>query len=209
MPTSAQRRVRAEVTAWARQRVSDPGTVFLDTETTGLGAGAEIIDLAVVDVAGNVLIDTLIAPSAPVPPETTRVHGLVDADLAGAPSWIEIYPVFSELIRERPIVVYNAAFDRRMIAGCCAAAGFPDEERDWHCAMLHYARFAGVRSSDHRNRYRFHKLSDALASFDLPAGGHRARSDAMACRSLVVALAHIDVPAQSDPAFASSLLGPM
>ena len=33
---------------------------------------------------GNALIDTLIAPSAPIPPETTRVHGIVDADVIGA-----------------------------------------------------------------------------------------------------------------------------
>lgn len=192
MSTSAQRRARAEVGAWARQRLADPRTVFLDTETTGLGSGAEIIDLGIVDVAGNVLLDTFIAPMAPIPPETTRVHGIVDADVAGAPSWTQVYPILSDLIRARPIVVYNASFDRRMIAGCCSIHGFADEEREWHCAMLHYARFAGERSSHHRNRFRFHKLGDALATFGLPAGAHRARSDALACRSLVVALASLD-----------------
>ncbi|TXG87284.1 MAG: 3'-5' exonuclease [Thermomicrobiales bacterium] len=192
--TASHRRARAEVSAWARRRISDPATIFLDTETTGLGAGAEIIDLAVVDVAGNVLIDTLIAPMAPIPPETTRVHGLVDADVAGSPSWIEVYPAFSELIHARPIVVYNAAFDRRMIAGCCAFAGFPEKEQEWHCAMLHYARFAGARSENRHSRFRYHKLSDALASFNLPAGSHRALSDAMACRALVIALANFDDP---------------
>lgn len=190
--TSSQRRARAEVIGWARQRITDPATLFLDTETTGLGSRAEIIDLAIVDVAGNVLVDTLIAPISPIPPETTKVHGIVDADVIDAPLWIEVYPAVAELLRTRPIVVYNAAFDRRMIAGCCAAAGFPEEAREWHCAMLHYARFAGERSDHHRNKFRFHKLSAALATFDLPAGSHRALSDAMACRELVHALAKID-----------------
>jgi hypothetical protein len=58
--------------------------------------------------------------------------------------------------------------------------------------MLQYARFAGERASGHRNRYRFHKLSHALAAFDLPPGGHRALSDAQACRNLVLALAQLD-----------------
>lgn len=190
--TSAQRKQRAHVAAWARDRIANPATVFLDTETTGLGSGAEIIDLAIVDGAGNVLIDTLIAPINPIPPETTRVHGIVDADVAGAPRWIDVYPPVAELLRARPIVVYNAAFDRRMIAGCCAAAGFAEEEREWHCAMLQYARFAGERSSNRHSRYRFHKLADALAAFDLEAGTHRARSDAMACRRLVMALASLE-----------------
>lgn len=180
------------MTSWARQRVADPNTLFLDTETTGLGPGAEIIDLAIVDVSGSILADTLIAPINPIPPETTNVHGIVDADVAGAPGWIEVYPAVAELLRARPIVVYNASFDRRMIAGCCAAAGFPEEERDWHCAMLQYARFAGVRSDHHRNKFRFHKLGNALAAFGLSAGTHRALSDAMACRELVLALASLD-----------------
>jgi DNA polymerase-3 subunit epsilon len=192
VPTASQRRARAEVGAWARARIADPRTLFLDTETTGLGSVAEIIDLAIVDVTGKVLVDTLIAPINSIPPETTRVHGIVDADVIAAPLWIEVYPPVAELLRDRPIVVYNAAFDRRMISGCCTAFGFSEEEREWHCAMLQYARFAGVRSDHHRNKFRLHKLADALAFFDLPGGSHRALSDAMACRNLVLALAELD-----------------
>jgi len=187
--TSAQRKQRALVASWARERVSNPATVFLDTETTGLGPTAEIIDLAVVDLHGNVLIDTLIAPVSPIPPETTRVHGLVDADVVGAPAWLDVYPVLALLLRERPVVVYNADFDRRMVGYCCAAHGFVGEDGDWHCAMHQYAAWAGVQSSHKHARYRLHKLGDALASFDLPPGNHRALGDAMACRSLVLALA--------------------
>lgn len=187
--TSGQRKQRALVTSWAKARVANPATVFLDTETTGLGPNAEIIDLAVVDLHGNVLIDTLIAPVSPIPPETTRVHGLVDADVAGAPFWTDVYPVLAGLLRERPVVVYNADFDRRMIGYCCAAHGIAGEDGEWHCAMRQYAAWAGVRSDHKRNRYRLHKLGDALATFDLPSGTHRALSDARACRALVLALA--------------------
>jgi len=187
--TSARRNDRVRVAAWARERIADPATIFLDTETTGLGASAEIIDLAVVDLRGEVLIDTLIAPSGPIPPETTRVHGIVDADVAGAPTWAAVYPALAELLARRPVVVYNAAFDRRMIANCCVATGFDQPAGEWHCAMQHYAIWAGVRSSHRHRRYRLHKLGDALAAFDLPPGSHRALADAEACRALVHALA--------------------
>ncbi len=190
--TSAQRKERVRVTTWARARAADPTTIFLDTETTGLGPGAEIIDLAVVDVHGNVLIDTLIAPRSPIPPETTRVHGIVDQDVIGAPAWFEVYPTLAPLLRQRPVVVYNAEFDRRMIANCCAAGGIAEDAAEWHCAMQHYAAWAGVRSNHKRQRYRLHKLGDALAEFDLPPGNHRALADAQACRSLVVALANAE-----------------
>lgn len=191
--TSAQRKERARVAAWARARIANPATLFLDTETTGLGAEAEIIDLAIVDLHGNALIDTLISPLRPIPPETSRVHGLVDADVAGAPAWAEVYPALDALLRQRPIVVYNASFDRRMIGNCCAAHGLPETPGEWHCAMQHYAAWAGVRSSHRHQRYRFQKLGDALAAFDLPPGNHRALADAQACRALVFALANADV----------------
>lgn len=188
--TSSQRKERVRVASWARARTMDPTTIFLDTETTGLGAGAEIIDLGVVDLYGNVLIDTLIAPRSPIPPETTRVHGIIDADVAGAPAWIEIYPILVAVLRGRPVVVYNADFDQRMIAGCCAAAGVEWQAGEWHCAMRQYAAWAGVRSNHKRQPYRLHSLGNALAEFGLPPGNHRALADALACRGLVLALAN-------------------
>jgi DNA polymerase-3 subunit epsilon len=191
-PNSAQRRARVQVSTWARERIADPSTIFLDTETTGLGSDAEIIDLAVVDLVGNVLIDTLIAPRSPIPPETTLVHGLVDADVAGAPCWTEVYPLLAELVRTRPVVVYNAGFDRRMVRVSCELHGIDHDEGTWHCAMQHYAAWAAVPSSHKRQRYRLHKLGNALASFGLPPGNHRALADAQACRSLVIAMAGND-----------------
>lgn len=187
--TSAQRKERERVAGWARERMANRATVFLDTETTGVGPEAEIIDLAVVDIDGNVLIDTLVAPARPIPEESSRIHGLVDADVAGAPAWPEIYGTLAGSLRGRPIVVYNADFDRKMIEVSCAAHGLDPERGEWHCAMQSYAAYAGTRSSHHRKRFKLHKLSDALAAFNLPAGNHRALGDALACRSLVVALA--------------------
>ncbi len=198
-PTTSTRRTdRAQVALWARERIADPATIFLDTETTGLGSAAEIIDLAVVDLRGEVLIDTLIAPSGTIPPETTRVHGIVDADVAGAPTWAAVYPALAELLSRRPVIVYNAAFDRRMVANCCAAIGLEPPPAEWHCAMQHYAVWAGVRSSRRRRSYRLHKLGDALAAFDLPPGSHRALADAEACRRLVHALAAAE-PTRDNP----------
>jgi DNA polymerase-3 subunit epsilon len=183
--TSRQRKIAA----WARALVADPATVFLDTETTGLHSDAEIIELAVVDLDGGVLIDSLVAPSIAIPSESTQIHGLVDADVVGAPRWHEIYPSVATLLRGRPIVVYNADFDRRMIEGCCTASGIEIERGEWHCAMKSFAAYAGNRSSRRRKTFSLHKLSDALAAFNLPGGNHRALGDALACRSLVLALA--------------------
>ena len=157
-------------------------------------AAAEIIELAVVDLDGNALIDTLILPISPIPAESTKIHGLVDADVVGAPPWRAVFPAVSELLRDRPIVVYNAGFDRKMIERCCDVNGLRLERAEWHCAMRSYAEWAGERSSHRRSRFRLRSLNDALAAFDLPAGNHRALGDALACRSLVIALAAVEGP---------------
>ena len=50
--------------------------LVLDTETTGIGSSAEVIDLAVVDTTGTVRLDTLIMPNDNIPAEASAVHGL-------------------------------------------------------------------------------------------------------------------------------------
>lgn len=61
------REPRDEVIDWAQAVISNPSVVFLDTETTGLDGNAEIIDIALVDRDGAVLLDTLIRPTRPIP----------------------------------------------------------------------------------------------------------------------------------------------
>lgn len=194
MRTSAQRWERQRVIEWARGLLADPATIFLDTETTGLGREAEIVDIAVVDVHGNVLLDTLVRPSGPIPAESTRIHGIGNDDVRDAPAWPAIYPVFESIVDQRTVVVYNAAFDRGMVAQCCQRHGLIFAGRSWHCAMKQYAQFAARPDSFGTGRYRYHKLSEATRAFGLASGGHRARSDALACRALVQALAACESP---------------
>src|SRR3982750_387678 len=52
--------------------------VYLDTETTGLFGDVRIVDVAIVDDAGEVLVDTLVDPGIPIPVETSRIHGIFD-----------------------------------------------------------------------------------------------------------------------------------
>jgi DNA polymerase-3 subunit epsilon len=56
---------------------ADP--LFLDTETTGLDDQAGICELSFVDIAGRVLMDTLVRPHQPIPHEASVIHGITDA----------------------------------------------------------------------------------------------------------------------------------
>ena len=67
---------QARAREWAQWVLSTPGIVIIDTETTGIGPCDEVIELAVLDTHGRVLLDTLVRPTCPIDPGAARVHGL-------------------------------------------------------------------------------------------------------------------------------------
>jgi DNA polymerase-3 subunit epsilon len=162
--------------------------VFLDTETTGLAATAEIVDIAVISVSGEVLVDALVRPVRGIPREATRIHGIRDEDVALAPSWEEVLPRLRAVLVDRLVVVYNAGFDRAMVRQCCDRAGAVLPRATWQCAMKAYAAYRQEPSRG-RSCYRWHSLPDAAAAFGLRSGGHRALADAEVCRRVVAAMA--------------------
>jgi DNA polymerase-3 subunit epsilon len=188
-PTDAERRqARREAIAWAATLAAHPDVLFLDSETTGLTGQAEIVELAIVDGRGAILLDTLVRPDGPIPAEVIRIHGIDDAMVAGAPRWTVVYPQLLALLASRPVVVYNAEFDLRMVNQTNARHGFPPLPAAWHCAMRRYAAFGADWNAKYGN-YRLFKLEAALAGFGHPPPGHRARADALGCRQVVLGMA--------------------
>lgn len=52
---------------WARDLLNRTDVLILDTETTGLGHTAELVELAIVDTTGKVLFDELVKPAVEGP----------------------------------------------------------------------------------------------------------------------------------------------
>jgi DNA polymerase III epsilon subunit-like protein len=179
---------RRSAVAWSRTVISAAETVFLDTETTGLGATAEIVDIAVIAASGEVLVDALVKPGRRIPIEATRIHGIRDEDVAFAPSWEERMPRLRTVLLDRLGVVSNVGFDRTMVRQCCDRCGAVVPRAAWQCAMKAYAAFR-QEGSGGRSGFRWHKLPDAAAAFGLAPGGHRALADAEVCRQVVAAMA--------------------
>lgn len=184
--TSRQARVWLEANA-----------LILDTETTGLGDDAELVELAVIDCAGAVLLDTLVRPSGPVPAEAAAIHGITDAMLADAPTWSEIHARFCGLVEGRQVVIYSREFDTRVITqtarryGLQAPQGFDLvlEPGRIHCAMHAYARFRGEWSAE-KGRYRWQKLSAAAVQQGVTVtNAHRALGDCLMTLGVVRAMA--------------------
>jgi DNA polymerase-3 subunit epsilon/CBS domain-containing protein len=105
--------------------------VSIDCETTGLDPRkARLIEVAAVHVCGGVTearnaFSSLVACPVPIPPSSTRVHGLTAADLAGAPDFADLLPGLTAFIGERVIVGHTIAFDLAILAEESKRCGAP------------------------------------------------------------------------------------
>lgn len=181
---------RERAIAWAQTTVANDAAVYLDTETTGLDGGAEIVDIAVLAADGAVILDTLVRPARPIPLIVSGIHGIRDADVVSAPSWDAIYPELERLLTGRPIVVYNADFDSRIVCQCCAQHAMGVPALDWHCAMRAYAEYCAEPGRS--GGFKWHRLDIAARRFGIKPGGHRALADARVCQAIVRAMAQTD-----------------
>jgi DNA polymerase III subunit epsilon len=193
----AQRRwaeARTKAISWAMGVMDDPRVIYLDTETTGFGPRAEIVDIAVVDAEGQVVLESLVQPTRRIPADATAIHGITDADVKNAPAWCDLYEDLVRVLAGRRIIVYNVIFDRQMVKQACERYDLAAPAADWECAMRKYAGFYGNWDSGKR-WYRFQKLERAVLAFGAEPGGHRAAADAIACRAVVLGMAATPPPA--------------
>jgi DNA polymerase III subunit epsilon len=98
----------------------DEEWVVVDVETTGgtPTTGHRVTEVAAVRVAGGQIQDvftSLVNPCRPIPSMITRLTGINDAMVRGAPRFREIAPALSEALQGRVFVAHNASFDWRFV----------------------------------------------------------------------------------------------
>lgn len=185
----AERRRRvAALVDWARALLAAPDTVVLDTETTGLEHDSRIVEVAVYSTGGEVLLNTLVNPGEPIPPDVSELHGITDDRVTDAPSFTEILPQLTKALDGRNCLIYNAPYDvgrlRHELTLHYRQAGHEDpaasaaawlEEVRREDVMLPYSEWVGDWS-DYHGDYAWQPLI---------GGDHRALSD---CRAVVETL---------------------
>ncbi len=161
-------------------RRSTPAVVFLDLETTGLKASDEVLEIAIIDAVGNVLVHSLVRPTRHESwPEAEEANGIGPADVAEAPTLAELEPAIAAALRGTKVVIYNVAFDSKFLHRPLRRAA------SVHCCMLRYAEFKGDWSDSH-NGYRWHKLTSAARDigYRFEGDAHRALADCRATRAV-------------------------
>ena len=143
---------RMNATIGAKEALSRPLVIF-DTETTGLYEDAEIVEISCISGNGEVLLDTLVKPTRPVPHDAYRIHGIGDVDLVNAPSIVELRPQITSAFAGKLIGCYNLAYDWRLLHQSLAArgAGLPTgwQNSPAFCIMELYAQYWGAWSGYH------------------------------------------------------------
>ena len=186
---------RIEAVAEAR-RLLQASPVYLDTETTGTGPAAEIIEVGIIDHDGRPLFGSLVRAPRPHEQHGARGHGITAEQVAAAPAWTEVWPQVRAVLEGRRVGVYNAEFDLRLIKQSHARSWlrWDMEDTAFFCIMKLYARFYGEWNSK-RGSYRWISLDAAgkQCGIALP-NAHRAIDDTLLARALLHHMAGVPQP---------------
>jgi DNA polymerase-3 subunit epsilon len=162
--------------SWAKEMLEVPDTVILDTETTGLMEGpmantnAEIVELAIISLAGKVIYNSRFKPRYSIPQRTTEIHGITNQAVKNSPQFSKEYSKILQIITGKIVISYNARFDGKVLANTCNLHKLiPPEDVMWECAMKVYKAYQEPNT-------RFSKL---------PGGKHDALSDCKATLKLI------------------------
>lgn len=109
--------------------------LFLDTETTGLGNAVQVIEVALIDASGNEVFETRLSPSVPVEAEALAIHGIDAYALSGSPAWPDVATQLQRIIDRHSPIIFNAAFDLRILRQTTAAYHDPASGVSVHCVM--------------------------------------------------------------------------
>lgn len=157
--------------------------VLLDLETTGIDPDrAFVCELAAIRFEGGRESDrliTLVRPPEPVG-ESVNVHGITDAQLAGAPPLSSCAEPLARLLRGACIVGHRVGFDLSFLQAAARRGEVPAPPR--HALDTR----AIARRAWHRGSYG---LAALCAERGLPGPTHRAEADARAAGALLEVLA--------------------
>lgn len=172
--------VRSASVLWAQKTLAIPADKWciLDTETTGLDQDAEVIQIGLIDGAGETLIDNaLCKPSVLIPSDATIIHHITNMMVMNSPSFFEVYRELACLTEGRVVVIYNKAYDLRLIRQSLMrfSAPLPFAPSRVECAMLQYADYVGDWNEYHQN-FKWPKLE---------GGDHSAVGDCLATLEVI------------------------
>lgn len=165
--------------------------VVLDTETTGVGDGHRVLEVAAVRLEqGRITkeFSTLVDPERDIPEEATAIHGITEEMVAGKPKLVDVVSELVKIGRDAVPCAYNAPFDRGLLHASIAGTDCPalDPAMSW---VDVYVIVGSPRIDKYVKGKGRLKLANVCARHGIElVGAHRALGDARATASLLWSL---------------------
>lgn len=182
---------------WAQALLAFPNLAFLEVDTDGLGADADILRLALVDQTGAVLYDQALQPRRPVTPKILHLTGMTPGMFVHAPQLAEVWRS-SQLLKAfvgRYILSFNLEFDQGKLNESAARYRLPEMPIVGACLML--------RAQNYYGAYHYPKLADLCELLGKPLLPHphqdaldRARGQVSLLRAMAQGITHAPVAHQ-------------
>ena len=171
----------ASSATWA-DLLDRPDVLIIDTETTGLGERAEVIEVAALDTTGTLRFHALSLPEGPIPRDASRIHGLTRRNLKaeGARPWPEVHGELIPVLEGAAVLLaWNARFDGRLLEQTTDRHGLFLPELWLRDALEDYRELRGEAQAKGR-----HTLAAVVRRerVKVPGPAHRAEAD---CRMVL------------------------
>lgn len=159
----------------------------VDTETTGLDTTkARVVQIGAIGIAHGKVVrepqfNLLIDPGEAIPAEASLIHGITDADVDGAGSFLDAWTKFQEFAGDRILVGHSIGFDLAVLKRECRRANLPWKKPRSLCVRL-LATIANPDLADHSL-----EMIAAWLRLEI-AGRHSALGDAIAAGAIFAAL---------------------
>lgn len=131
--------------------------IIFDLETTGFGNQDKIVEFGAILMEGTKVVAEmhhLVNPGFPIPPASSAVHGISDAQVKDAPRWKYVArECFDFLFQGYPIIAHNFSFDARML-------GNQVDPRHWPRDIFTLCTMQQANKNGHKGRAKLGDLAD-------------------------------------------------
>jgi len=177
-----------------------PSFAVIDVETTGLDPARErIVEIAIVrtDELGQPIDHWTTRLDPGVPMRATHVHGITDAEVAGAPRFADLAITIGTALQDLVVVAHNAEFDLSFLRAEFTRAGMP---------LPRFANYCTLQASTlYLPRLRRRTLGECCAALGVPhQGAHSALGDAYAAAGLLAQYLALDARTGYDAPLAAT-----
>lgn len=167
--------------------------VLLDTETTGLEADDEIVELGIISSAGKVLFHSMFEPEKEMHWAAAKTTGISPKSLIGMPKFKDKWPEIEEILKNKTIVCHNMPFDRRQLNQTIERYGISHDHVDTVLKCKFIDSMDIAKKFVKSNSYKLEVLCEKLGIKDRQI--HRATED---CLMTLKMLRRIELNAQKE-----------